>query len=310
MTAVENTELKKKERPPRRLFADYSGRETTAALLFLLPSLIGFIVFYAIPAIRGFWISLHEWDLLTEKEFVGVGNYVELLSDRDFRNAWWVTMKYVLWNIPIQTALAVFIALTMHRLTQSTIVRGIILLPWLMPNVVVGLLWLWLLDPGIGIVNTGLESVGIDGLKWLGGVDSAVPSIALINIWRHAGYTALLIFAGLQTIPESLYEAASIDGANPQQTFFRITLPLLRPVLAFVLVTSIIGSFQIFDTVAVTTQGGPINATEVVNWLIYERAFDRFQMGEATAASMVLFTVLIIVSLIQLRLLNADESDF
>lgn len=301
---------KKLKKKKVRVKESYSARETSAAFLFLLPSLIGFVAFYFAPALRGFWISLHEWDLLTEKEFIGAENYVNLLGNSEFRNAFWVTFKYVLWNIPFQTTFAVFIAIMMHRLTKSAVIRAIILLPWLMPNVVVGLLWVWLLDPGIGIVNIGIEALGFNGLKWLGGIDTAVPSIALINIWRHMGYTALLIFAGLQTIPESLYEAASIDGANDSQTFWRITVPLLRPVLAFVLVTTVIGSFQIFDTIAVTTEGGPINATEVVNWFIFERGFGRFKMGEATAASMILFSVLIIVSLIQLRVFNADESDF
>lgn len=137
-----------------------------------------------------------------------------------------------------------------------------------------------------------------------------MPTVAGVNIWRHVGYTALLIFAGLQTIPDSLYEAASIDGASEFRSFIHITVPLLRPVLAFVLVTSVIGSFQIFDTVAVATEGGPINATEVINWLIFERAFERLDMGYATTVSMALFLILVLISLIQLRLLRADESDF
>mgnify|MGYP000141071035 CR=1 FL=1 len=166
-----------------------------------------------------------------------------------------------------------------------------------------------MLDPSLGIVNSGLEAIGIDGLGFFGNIDQAMPTIAGVNVWRHVGYTALLIFAGLQTIPKPLYEAASIDGATEFQQFWGVTLPLLRPVLAFVLVTSVIGSFQIFDTVAVTTQGGPIDVTEVINWVIYDRAFNRFDMGYATAVSMVLFVILISVSLIQLRLLRADESD-
>lgn len=288
----------------------FRNNETAAAWLFLLPSLIGFTAFYAFPAVRGFFISFTDWDLLTEPNNVGLANYQELLSDRDFRNALLVTGKYVLWNIPLQTAIAVVIAVMMDRLTKSTIVRGILLLPWLMPNVIVALLFLWILDPSLGIANSLLEGMGFDKLGFFGNLNQALPTIAAVNIWRHVGYTALLIFAGLQTIPESLYEAASIDGASELQSFLRITVPLLRPVLAFVLVTSVIGSFQIFDTVAVTTEGGPINATEVINWLIFERAFGRFDMGYATAVSMMLFAILVIISMIQLRLFRADESDF
>lgn len=285
-------------------------RETLVAWMFLLPSLIGFITFYAVPAVRGVLISFTDWNLLSDPEPVGLDNYTRLLSDLEFRNSLIVTGKYVLWNIPLQTAIALIIAIMMDRLTKSTIVRGILLLPWLMPNVIVALLFLWILDPSLGIMNAVLQGLGFEKFGFFGNLNQALPTVALVNVWRHVGYTALLIFAGLQTIPDSLYEAASIDGASELRSFIHITVPLLRPVIAFVSVTSIIGSFQIFDTVAVATEGGPINATEVINWLIFERAFERLDMGYATAVSMALFVILIVVSLIQLRLLRADESDF
>lgn len=285
------------------------NEEVATAWLFLLPSLIGFTVFYAVPAIRGVYISLTDWDLLTDANFIWFDNYAELVQDDDFWNALWVTTKYVLYNIPIQTALAIVIAVMMDRLTKSILVRGTLLLPWLLPNVVVGLLWLWLLDTRVGVINAGLDWIGFNTIPFLGSVEYALPSIAGINIWRHLGYTALLIFAGLQSIPKDVYEAAAIDGASELRTFWSITLPLLRPVLVFVLVTSVIGSFQIFDTIAITTSGGPVNATEVINWYIFEHAFERFNMGYATAASIVLFLILVTVSLIQMRLLRADEVD-
>jgi multiple sugar transport system permease protein len=200
-------------------------------------------------------------------------------------------------------------AVMMSRLTKSIVIRSIIILPWLMPGVVVGLLWLWLLDPTIGIVNEFLRTIGLGTIPFLNLPRSAMPSIAMINIWQYVGYTALLLFAGLQSIPGSVYEAGSIDGANEVQMFTKVTVPLLRPVLVFVLVTSIIGSFQIFDTVAITTKGGPVNATKVLNYYIYEQAFSRFNMGYATAISMVLFLILIFISLAQMRLMRAGESD-
>jgi multiple sugar transport system permease protein len=146
-------------------------------------------------------------------------------------------------------------------------------------------------------------------IAFLGLPQYAMPSIAMINIWQYVGYTALLIFAGLQSIPGSVYEAASIDGASETQTFWKVTVPLLRPVLVFVIVTSVIGSFQIFDTIAITTKGGPVNATKVLNWYIYEQAFSRFNMGYATAISIVLFLILIFVSMVQMRIMRAGESD-
>jgi multiple sugar transport system permease protein len=187
--------------------------------------------------------------------------------------------------------------------------RGVLLLPWLIPNVVVALLWLWMLDPQLGLLNQILGWFGVPRQPYLGSPDQAMASIAGSNIWRHVGYKAILLYAGLQTIPRDVYEAAAIDGASEQRTFFSITLPLMRPVLVFVLVTSIIGSFQIFDTIAITTGGGPVNATRVIYWYIYEYAFTRFQMGYATAISVALFLILITVTIIQLRFFRADTSD-
>ncbi len=293
------TQLKRHWRP----------REAAIGLLFILPSMIGFIAFYAVPAVRGVLISFTNWDLLTAAKPVGLANYGKLLNDPDFWNALKVTVYYVLLNIPLQTILAMVIAVMMSRLTKSMLVRSIIILPWLMPPVVVALLWLWLLDPTIGIVNVALRAIGLGTVPFLNLPQSAMPSIAMINIWEYVGYTALLIFAGLQSIPGDVYEAASIDGASETQMFWRVTVPLLRPVLVFVAVTSVIGSFQIFDTIAITTKGGPIVATKVLNYYIYEQAFTRFSMGYATAISMVLFLILILVSLAQMRLMRAGESD-
>lgn len=283
--------------------------ETFVAWLFLLPSLLGFITFYAVPMVRGVMISFTDWDLLTEPTNVGLENYTTMFQDEDVWHSLWVTIQYVLWNIPLQTVIAVLVAVMMDRFTKATLVRGLILLPWLMPNVVVGLLWLWLLDPSLGLINVTLEGMGFDAIPFLNQTSTAIATIAGINIWRHMGYSALLIFAGIQTIPGSVYEAAAIDGASEVRQFFTITIPLLRPVLVFVLITSIIGSFQIFDTVAITTGGGPVNATEVMNWLIYEQAFERFNMGYATTISIFLFTILVIVSLLQMWLLRGNESD-
>lgn len=294
--------------PSSRLY-QLLDNETFVAYLFILPAMIGFGLFYALPAVRGLFISFTDWDLLTDANFIGIQNYSELLRDREFWHSMRVTAYYVVLNIPIQTFLAVVIAVLMHRFVKGVGIRSMMLLPWLMPNVVVALLWLWILDPSLGVANEFLRMVGLPTQAFFGSVSQAMPTIAGVNIWRHVGYNALLVFAGLQTIPNDVYEAGSLDGASESRMFFSITLPLLRPVLVFVLVTSIVGSFQIFDTIAVTTSGGPVDATRVIYWYIFEYAFERFNFGYATAAAMVLFVVLIGVSLLQMRLLNASESD-
>ncbi len=293
-------------------FSRLANNQILMGYLFILPSLIGFVAFFAAPALRAVVISFHEWNLLTPATFVGFQNYETLFADQRFWNSLGITLAYVLWNIPLQTILALLMAVLLERFSVgvSSVLRGIVVLPWLMPNVVVALLWLWILDPSLGIMNIFLGNFGIDRQPFMGSPDQAIASIALINIWRHAGYTAILIYAGLKTIPKSLYEAAAIDGAGWLPQFFRITLPLLRPVMVFVLVTSVIGSFQVFDTIAVTTGGGPAGSTRVIIYYIFEQVFARrINMGMATSASVVLFMILITVTIIQMRFLRSNQSD-
>jgi multiple sugar transport system permease protein len=176
------------------------------------------------------------------------------------------------------------------------------------PNVTVGLVWLWLLDTNLGFVNRMLHSMGLGGVGFFTNPDLGVPTIALINTWAFVGYTALLFYAGMLQIPQDLYEAATIDGAGELRLFFRVTLPLLKPILALVLVVSLIGSFQIFDTVAVSTKGGPVNATRVIYYYIYQQAFNFFNMGYAATMAILLVAVLAVLTFLQLRLLRASES--
>lgn len=285
------------------------GREARAALLFVLPAAIGYVTFVLVPAARSFWFSFTDYDVLTPATWVGTDNYERMFGDPVFWNAVRVTIQYVLINIGVQTLVALGLALLMQRLTQSLVVRGIVLGPYLVANVVTALVWLWILDYQIGIGNQFLEWAGLGRRAFFGDEGLAIPTIALINVWRHMGYTALLIFAGLQTIPRMYYEAAAIDGASEWRMFRSVTLPLLRPVMALVLVVTIVGSFQIFDTVAVTTRGGPVNATRVMYHYIYELAFTRFDFGYASAISVALFVMLLGVTLVQLKLTRAGSSD-
>jgi multiple sugar transport system permease protein len=300
----------KRQSSPANVFNAIGNNEAILGLIFILPSLIGFTIFFAIPAIRSIFISFNEWNLLRDPEWVGLTNYQEIFADERFWRSLVITGTYVLWNIPIQTVLAIGMALLMNRVSNWAVFRSIMILPWLMPNVIVASLFLWLLDPTLGIINIALEAIGIDKQGFFGLPDQAIATVAGVNIWRHMGYNAVLIFAGLKTIPTSLYEAATVDGANGSTRFFRITLPLLRPVLAFVVITSVIGSFQIFDTIAVTTQGGPAGATRTIIFYIYQEVFERrISMGTATAASTVLFLILVTITLIQNRFFRTDRSD-
>ena len=195
----------------------------------------------------------------------------------------------------------------LDKLSGSRLLRTVVLSPWLMSNVVVGLLFLWILDFRLGVANAFLEWIGIGGKPFFTSDTWAIPTIAGINVWRHMGYTALLLFAGLQTIPKSVKEAAFVDGCGEARRFFHVILPLMRPVLAVVIVITVIGSFQIFDTVDVTTGGGPVNATRVIYVYIFDQAFGRRNFGYASAMAVILFLILALVTFIQMRVLAGQR---
>jgi len=279
------------------------------ALAFITPAAVGFIVFFIYPLIKGVYFSFTDYSLAGSPNLVGFKNYVTMVHDPVFWTALLVTLEYVAINIISQTIVALILAVLMQRLTRSLLIRGVLLLPYLISNVVVAIVWWWMCDRLLGIVNQILPHLGIAPQAFFGSSALSIPTIALVNTWRYVGYTALLIFAGLQTIPPDLYEAAAIDGATEVQSFFRITMPLLRPVLALVLVVSITGSFQVFDTVAVTTKGAPGNATRVIYYYIYDLAFNRSHFGQASAMTVALFVLLGTIAYFQMKLMRADQSD-
>jgi multiple sugar transport system permease protein len=286
-------------------------KEALTGYLFIAPALIGFGLFFLVPAVRAIQISLNKWDLQSPMEYVGLQNFRELWNDPLFWNAAKVTFYYAVMNIPLQMILGLFLATAMSRAVKSFAVRGTLILPYLLSNVIAAMVWLWVFDPQLGFANQLFGWLHLPQMSFLGDPAQALASIAAVNIWRHMGFTALLFYAGMQSIPGSIYEAARIDGASELQMFRRITLPLLRPVGAFVFITSLVGSFQIFDTVAVATRpvGGPIDTTRTLVVYINAKAFGQYEMGYATSMAVVLFAFLICLSLLQMRLFRGDESD-
>ncbi len=283
--------------------------ETLTGWALVLPAFIGFLAFYAWPTMRAIEISFTDWNLLRAPKFVGLDNYATMLQDGKFWNGMKLSAYYVLLNIPLQTALGLSLAVAMDRLTKSLFVKSVVLLPYLLSNVLVAMIWLWMLDPILGMVNAGIEAIGLSRQPFFGSGDQAMLTVAAVNIWRHMGLVAMLFLAGLQNIPRYLYEAAALEGASEWQMFKRITLPLLRPVMVFVLVTSVTGSFQIFDTIAVTTAGGPEDSTRVIVYYIVQNAFSFYKMGYASAMSMGLAVVMLLYTLVQMRVMRANESD-
>ena len=291
--------------PPRRRRKD----DTKLALLFIAPASVGLLVFLVWPLLTGLYYSFTEYTTLTPPTWVGLENYRRLLADPVFWNSLKVTVLYVVINIGVQTLVALVIAVLMQRLTQSTVLRSLVLAPYLVSNVVAAIVFLWILDTQLGIFNILLQWIGFDPIAFWASETWVIPTVALVNVWRHMGYTALLLFAGLQSIPAHLYEAARTEGAGEIAMFRRITLPLLRPILALVLIMTIIGSFQVFDTISVTTQGGPADASKVLQMYIYENAFAQYEFGYASALSVALLVILMVITFAQYWMSRAGQSD-
>jgi len=270
------------------------------AYAFLLPSFVGLLVFLILPIIAVAVLSFFNWGLIAQPTFIGLGNYSKLFGSSSFWHSLLVTFYYILLNIPMQTVFALLLALLLNqKIPGRGIFRTLFVVPWMATAVAMGIVWQWIFDPQYGSLNSFLSLFHITGPAWLSSPGWALPAIAAVNIWQYTGYNMLFFLAGLQGIPPDFYEASSLDGAGPVRKFFTITLPLLTPTLFFVLVTDVIGSAQVFDTVYVMTQGGPGNATSVLNFTIFQQAFVFFHAGYASALSMVLFAILLIITLLQ-----------
>ena len=304
VSALRRSSVAAPEPPPARPHRRTAGgaRRLAVAAPFVLPSLIGVSAFLLIPVVIVLVLSFVQWNFLTPPRWVGFANFSTMVQHDHIFHALLVSAYYVLWNIPFQTVLALALAmLLVRKMPAMGLFRALYVLPYMSTPVAMAVVWSWLFNAQNGLINHLLLLVGVHGPDWLGSTSTALPVVAMVNTWQYAGYNMLFFLAGLLAIPPQLYESASIDGASAFRQFTRITLPLLNSTMLFVLVTDIIGSFQIFDTVYVMTQGGPGNATNVINYQIYQTAFQNFDVGSAAAMSLVLFAVILVVTVIQFR---------
>jgi multiple sugar transport system permease protein len=278
--------------------------EERVAWLFLLPSFALFAVFTALPVVSAFLISFTHWDLFNPAKFAWLDNYLTLWNDPIFRQVLGNTAYYVLLAVPLQMLLGLLCALGLNRaIPGQTFFRVVYFLPVVTSTVAAGLVWAWLFNSNFGLINMGLSLVGVNALpKWLISSQWAMPAVITVSIWQNLGYAMVLFLAGLQNIRQDVYEAAALDGATGRKRLFYITLPLLSPMTFFVLIISIIGSFQVFELVFVMTKAGPANATNTLVYYIYQNGFMFYQMGYASAAAMVLFLIVLVATLIQYRL--------
>lgn len=300
---------RRRSRRPVNAFAPSHRGDARLAWILIAPAMVGFLVFALYPTLRGIYLSFTDFRLLSAPTWIGVQNFIDLFQDDTFWQSLGITIYFVFIAVVLTLAVSILTAAVLHRVTGSTVLRGLIILPFLISGVVAATVWSWMLDAQLGIVNQLVHALGGDGIRFLTSREWAIPSLAFIHVWKNMGYTSIIIFAGMQTIPPSIYEAGRIDGASEPKMFFRLTLPLLRPILALVVVLNVIGAFQVFDIVSVATKGGPAHASNVLQMYIYQKAFGQFDFGYASAMSLALFAILIVITFVQMRLLRASESD-
>ena len=285
-------------------------RDFAAAMLFILPFVALWFVFMILPIAYGFFISLHDWNPLMGSKFVGFGNYAKLFGTERFRGDFVTTIIYSLLVIPMILGFGLLFAVMLHRvrIRGRSLLESVFFLPYLLNVSIISILWTFLLDPDLGIVNYYLRAIGLDPPTVLNDPFWVLPGIAFVTAWWLSGYRMVVFSAGLRSIPETLYEAAALDGAGPFQRFRLITLPLLKPSLLFAAVITLVGGMRTFGQVILMTNGGPGTSSEVLALYMYRLAFEFIKFGEAAAVGFILFTVIFVGSLGLFRLLGMGSA--
>ena len=280
----------------------WKSRETRTAYLFLLPVLAYFTIMLFYPMCYSFYLSFTEWDMLSPApELIGLNNYREAFDDPVFWISLRNTFSYVLYTVPATVVLALCLALALNQVKAlSGLFRAAYFMPVVTSAVVVSIIWKWLYQPNLGLINIIFGSLGIPKMSFLESTAQVMPSIAAMSVWKGVGYSMVIFLAGLQDIPSYLYEAAAIDGASGWKLFRYITLPLLKNTTLFITVTSLISAFQVFTEPYILTKGGPVHSSRVLVLYIQETAFDYLQLGYGAAMVFVLFLIIMVITAIQL----------
>lgn len=280
-------------------------QEILAAYLFLAPALLFFFVFIAGPFLGAFGLSLFNWDMFTEPQFAGLANYAKLLTDASAHTAIWNTLVFTFWSLVLHLGIGMLLALAVNRAISGALkyfLRTAYFFPLIMSWAAVALMWLYLLDPNFGVVDFYLGKLGLPTPNWLQTTSTALPSLIFVDLWRTLGFTFVILLAGLTSVPPHFYEAARLDGAGALKRFWHVTLPLMSPTLLFTCIMTVVGAFQIFDPMFIMTSGGPGTSTTSIVLYIYQTGFQSFQMGYAATLALMVFIVIMILTVIQLRI--------
>lgn len=277
-------------------------KEWVAAYIFIAPLVIGLFVFYIYPFIQNFWFSFNDVNRFNIATFTGLENYKTLLRDKELFKTLGNTLKYVLITVPVGLCFSILIASLLNsKIRGTSLYRTIYFLPSVTMSVAIALVWKWIYNGEFGILNSILGIFGIEGQNWLSNPKTALYMVMLVGIWMSVGYNMIILLAGMQGISKSYYEAAAIDGAGPLKRFFAITIPMLTPTIFFVMITSIIGGFQVFDTIYMMIGKTSLayESTQTLVMMFYRYAFDYGQKGYAAAISIFIFAIIMLVTIFQ-----------
>ncbi len=306
-------DTKRKNRKSEKKQISLKAREAISGWLFVSPALIGFGIFTFGAIVYSFYLSLTNWNLLSEPKYIGIDNYIKIFKDDQyFYKFMGNTVYFVVFLVPIVLAISLVLAVLINKRVKGIVkgYRAILFLPSITSTVAISMVWIWIFNPEMGLINTFLTAIGFQSTPlWLSSPDSSKMALIIMRTWQMSGYYMLIFLAGLQTIPNQLYEAAAIDGAGTVKRFFKITLPMLSNTTFVVIILLVIESFNMFESVYIMTGGGPLGSTSTIMYYIYQQAFTNYNMGYASALSWVLFVVILIITLIQYRFRKEQEGE-
>lgn len=280
----------------KKFLSNILNKQTFAGYLFILPALVGTIVFIIIPIFCSFGLSFTKWDLLNPIEFIGLSNYKAVLTEDAFRKILINTFVYALSTTVFGVLIPLFLAYILNcKIRGSEFFKTAYFLPFVTPMIVIGIIWEWIFDPNIGILNQVLHL----HINWLYDKNFAMPALIIVSVWKLIGYNMIIFLSGLSTMNNELLEASKIDGANGFETFKHVLIPLLSPTIFFVVIITAISSFQVFDLIYIMTQGGPLDSTNVLVYSIYKNAFEYFKIGKASALAYILFAIILSLTFLQ-----------
>ncbi|MDU3526165.1 sugar ABC transporter permease [Clostridium sp.] len=288
-------------------------KEALTGWLFLSPALIGFSIFTFGSIIYSLYLSLTDYDLMTKPKFIGLENYIRAFTkDESFYKFFGNTLYFVVLLVPIVLAISLFLALLINKkagkITKAY--RVALFLPSITSTIAVSMVWLWIFNPDMGLINNMLTAIGFNNPPmWLNSPDTSKMALVIMRVWQMSGYYMIMFLAGLQTISESLYESAQVDGANKIQSFFKITLPMLSNTTFVVIILLVIEAFNMFESIFIMTNGGPLGSTSTIMYYIYEQGFGNYNMGYASAIAWIFFVVIMIITLIQYRFRNEQGGE-